>query len=257
MLSGNCWAAGHAFGHLTITCGSSDMSYTLTEDVGKDPRYRDGVKLPGYDVQCRGRWFEFDGRKLHSTREYRGNRCSLVYFICKRYAAASPTMRMGLGDAGFNFLWSDAVMQTGAVPEATMKAEHTEKLSEPRNPAAARRAVQDFLKVNTNQKGGGGMALYHSHLSKLRKALKNVASPQQIEAEALLEAMASKDNFQGKTPGTCDRDSLGVICSRRLLTNVPRLCLGPAMSSAASTSSTAMFFLIQGLTLVHIPSSFL
>ena len=83
-----------------------------------------------------------------------------------------------------------------------MKAEHTEKLSEPRNPAAARKAVQDFLKVNYNQKGGGGMALYHSHLGKLRKALKNVASPRQIEAEALLETMASKDNFPGKTLGT-------------------------------------------------------
>lgn len=40
-----------------------------------------------------------------------------------------------------------------------MKAEHTEKLSEPRNLAVAREAAQDFLKV------------YHSHLGKLRKAL--------------------------------------------------------------------------------------
>ena len=135
------------------------------------PRYRVGMVISGVGVQTRDRWYEFDGNQLHFTRLFKGNRCSVVCFTCKRYAQSPPEVRMQLGGAGFHFRWCNPSLQYAVTSHKVDRHSATESRDNQDHKAlqAASQAAWGLLHVNSNQPGGGGVALYHHHFAKLQK----------------------------------------------------------------------------------------
>lgn len=57
--------------------------------------------------------------------------------------------------------------------------------------------------VNSNQKGGGGCALFAQELSKLRLAVRRLPHHLKVQISYLLDVAVSSENYQAKTPGGC------------------------------------------------------
>ena len=49
-----------------------------------------------YAVVIKKKFYEFDGNKLHFVEPFQGRRYSLVYFVCDKYVACNPPLRIKL-----------------------------------------------------------------------------------------------------------------------------------------------------------------
>ena len=76
--------------------------------------YQHGQVVRGYNVNLSGVWFEIDGNNVHFTRKFSGARCTLTYFVCGEFLKATPEMRIALGSRGFEFVWSNPLLQSMA-----------------------------------------------------------------------------------------------------------------------------------------------
>ena len=135
------------------------------------------------------------------TRLFKGNRCSVVCFTCKRYAQAPPEVRMQLGGAGFHFRWCNPSLQYAVTSHKVDRHSAPESRDNQDHKAlqAASQAAWGLLHVNSNQPGGGGVALYHHHFAKLQKQV-NKVEPINMQINVLREAITA--NVEMTTPGT-------------------------------------------------------
>lgn len=97
-------------GSIWVHDDAGDVNMLLNEDIKQEALYRKGSLWKGVDVDIRNKWFEFNGNKLHCTRPYVGNRYSLVYYTCDRYAHTAPDVRMAMKQSGFDFSWGSAAL---------------------------------------------------------------------------------------------------------------------------------------------------
>lgn len=92
-------------GGLWVHDDEGDVDVELSEDVSSMYHYRAGETYRGTDLDIRNRWCSFDGNRLHLTRPFTGERYSLVYYTCDRYALVPPEVREAMAKAGFGFRW--------------------------------------------------------------------------------------------------------------------------------------------------------
>mmetsp|Transcript_2267 Transcript_2267/g.5300 ORF Transcript_2267/g.5300 Transcript_2267/m.5300 type:complete len:407 (+) Transcript_2267:60-1280(+) len=189
--------------------------------------YPKGAEVPGDYVNIKSKWLEFDGRNLHTVKPFKGVRFSLVYYTCPEYAQASPKVRMACCESGFKYpLLQQLVRDPGsresaasaasAVPVPKAKTERQRR--RPQNDAICRGSADPadsmkktvkktyaLLKVNSNQKGGGGTANFRKAMAALRSAVKKLPEELHLHILTLLDASEDKENFEAKTSGTWRR----------------------------------------------------
>jgi hypothetical protein len=86
--------------------GDDSVDCTLDpQDENVSAYYTAGSTFPGRLEDVKGRWIQFDGNKLHYTKEFRGNRYTLVYFTSDTYPKVPNDVRSSLNAAGFDFNW--------------------------------------------------------------------------------------------------------------------------------------------------------
>jgi len=110
-------------GQLWTEGGEGEADVTLTENIKSPYCYRAGMTYKGSLVDVRDRLVEFDGNRLHCTTPFKGERYSLVYFVCDRYADASPEVRDAMQSVGFRFSWSEVSLQVLAQAKMDTKRE--------------------------------------------------------------------------------------------------------------------------------------
>eukprot|EP00435_Cladocopium_sp_Y103_P074977 s35_g52.t2 len=203
--------------------------------------YQKGANVPGDYVDIKSKWLEFDGRSLHAVKPFKGTRFTLVYYTCPEYRQASPNVRMACTDSGFKYpllqqlvravdpgshqaaaasaraaVPVPKVAKTGPPrkrvrPRKDATTSRSGALGGPADPAdgciqvAAVKKTYALLKVNSNQKGGGGTANFRKAMAALRRVVKKLPEELRLQIFTLLDASEDKENFEAKTSGTWRR----------------------------------------------------
>lgn len=111
----------------------SGYGYVLNEE---DPRLVSSGSLKDGEecvVDIRNKWFDFDGRQLHSTRPFAGERYSLVYFSHVIWLHPSiPQLMSTIKDLGLP--WPDTIHETDESSMKVVEEEESEVIgSDPRD----------------------------------------------------------------------------------------------------------------------------
>lgn len=98
-------------GELWVDDDEGDVPHTLDDDEDVSAFYTVGKEVQGRLVQIKDTWAMFDGNRLHFTQPFEGERYSIIFFCCDRYASTPTSARDELGEAGFDFDWTAAELQ--------------------------------------------------------------------------------------------------------------------------------------------------
>lgn len=116
-------------GSLWIHDDEGKIPHTLAESISHEPMYKKGATCMGRDINIRGKWQQFDGNRLHFTRCFRGQRFSLVYYTCDRYAEVPAAVRDEVRTAGFNFSWASPKLQKMLITKKVVRKQANAKIN--------------------------------------------------------------------------------------------------------------------------------
>lgn len=106
---GNSYIVGlgdYSGGELWVHDDTGPEQYVVEGQEDVSAFYRVGSAFRGRQLQVHNIWTTFDGNKLHFTLPFQGERYSIIFFTCDRYADAAAPVREALHGAGFDFNWS-------------------------------------------------------------------------------------------------------------------------------------------------------
>ena len=76
-------------------------SLTLSEDVSRSREHRAGSTVRGRFLDSRGSFAHFDGRRLHSTEAFEGERYAIIFYVASRSQTVPPVARAEMERLGF------------------------------------------------------------------------------------------------------------------------------------------------------------
>ena len=76
-------------------------SLTLSEDVSRSREHRAGSTVRGRFLDSRGRFAHFDGRRLHCTEAFEGERYAIIFYVASRSQTVPPVARAEMERLGF------------------------------------------------------------------------------------------------------------------------------------------------------------
>ena len=105
-------------GELWLEGPTGQIPVLLPERVG--PTYKKGQTYYGHALKTRHKWLRFDGRRLHGTMPFEGERYSFIFYSCCRADQVEPEIRDQLQAVGFplpNAATTKAAVAAAAKPE--------------------------------------------------------------------------------------------------------------------------------------------
>ncbi|CAE7780206.1 Zdhhc9 [Symbiodinium sp. CCMP2592] len=212
----------YAGGEVFVENAGGNSKFRVPHDV-RGSHYKKDMVVQGFDVQVKGRWFEFDGNKLHATRPFTGDRCTLVFFTCSKYELASPSVRMALGKAGFSFLWSNPLLkQINTLPMTQQATDNVAKTI-----AHTLETTWDLFNVDSSNVGGAKE--FEKKFSVLKRKAK--ALPEDFAVQLKVFLKQTHKHFEPQSPGGWRRFLLPVL----VLLGEDQRKVGPYQKNLAKT----------------------
>ncbi|CAK9071970.1 unnamed protein product [Durusdinium trenchii] len=206
VLASQIWGCGnYRGGDLFVEDVRGNKQVTLKKDVAAG--YPKGTSIRGFDVNVKNCFYEFPGQKLHFTRPFTGTRLTVVYYTVARFEEATPNTRIALADAGFAFSFTNVAMMVQQTARGTKRRRPVPSTApEPSHAKleGARKATWELLRVNSNQKGGGGTKAFREGMAKLRRKVRLALDDASCAAIEVILTAAEK-HFEAKTPGSWRR----------------------------------------------------